>query len=62
MQNVTAKVKGNILTLEIDLSQTHGPSASGKTTIIGTTQGNQVLAKTPDGKNVTVGVNAYFKN
>lgn len=40
MKNVEMAVDGNILTLKVDLSREFGPSASGKTTIIATTEGN----------------------
>jgi hypothetical protein len=40
MQNVKVSVVGRQLTLEIDLSQDLGPSQSGKTNLIATTNGN----------------------
>ena len=40
MKNVEMKVEGNILTIRVDLSKEFGPSASGKTTIIASTEGN----------------------
>jgi hypothetical protein len=43
-RNVTAEVKGTKLTLSIDLSQEHGDSASGKTTIIGSSGSNLEVA------------------
>lgn len=33
-------VEGNILTIQVDLSKEFGPSASGKTIIIASTEGN----------------------
>ncbi|HJJ36649.1 MAG TPA: hypothetical protein O0X27_05700 [Methanocorpusculum sp.] len=52
-------VEGNILTIEVDLSQDFGPSASGKTILIGSTLGNKAVSrKFPD---VRVGVNVYKK-
>jgi hypothetical protein len=60
MKNVDVKVEGNTLILKIDLTKIQGPSASGKTTIIGTTGGNQVVAEI-DGKPVTLGLNCYTK-
>jgi len=60
MKNVQVAVKGSILTLTVDMSKTFGPSASGKTTIISSTEGNQKLA-TIGGKDVTVGLNVYTK-
>lgn len=60
MKNIQVAVKGNILTLTVDMSKTFGSSASGKSTIIASTEGNQKLAKI-GGKDVTVGFNAYTK-
>lgn len=34
MQNVTQRVEGNKLVIEIDLTQNFGPSTSGKTNIV----------------------------
>ena len=39
MKNVDAKVVSNKLVLTVDLSKDFGPSHSGKTTVIGTTEG-----------------------
>ncbi len=57
MKNVEMKVEGNILTLKIDLSKEFGPSASGKTTIIASTEGN---ISVPD-RDEKVGLNVYKK-
>ena len=40
MKNVEMKVNGDILTITVDLSKEFGPSASGKTIIIASTEGN----------------------
>lgn len=40
-RNVVATREGNILTLSIDLSEDAEPSGSGKTLIVGTSQGNK---------------------
>ncbi len=59
MKNVKMSVDGDILTITVDLSQEFGPSASGKTIMIGSTLGNkQVSRKHPE---VRVGVNVYRK-
>lgn len=55
--NIIGKVDGDTLTLTIDLSKRLGPSASGKTTIVATTSGNQAIPGTP----VVLGLNAYVK-
>lgn len=56
MKNVNLKVDNNILTITIDLSKTHGPSKSGKTTIVGTSEGNQPV---PGYENIMIGVNCF---
>lgn len=58
MLNVVHKTKGDILTILIDLSKNQGKSASGKSIVIATTQGNQKISA--DGK--TLGLNLYQKN
>jgi hypothetical protein len=54
MKNVKTSIKGNKLTIEVDLDQTQGPSKSGKNQIIATTGGNVVL----DG-GVKLGLNVF---
>lgn len=58
MKNVEMKVEKGILTIKIDLSKTQGPSASGKTDIIGTTLGNISI---PGAEEIKIGVNCYKK-
>jgi len=58
MKNVEMKVDGNILTLKVDLSKEFGPSSSGKTIIIASTEGNVTI----DGHEETkIGLNVYRK-
>lgn len=57
MKNVDMKVEGNILTIKVDLSKEFGPSSSGKTTIVASTEGN-VSIQDRDEK---VGLNVYKK-
>ncbi|HTY80149.1 MAG TPA: hypothetical protein VMI34_20145 [Candidatus Bathyarchaeia archaeon] len=57
MKNVEMSVSGNILTITVDLSKEFGPSASGKTTIIASTEGN---VSVPD-REEKVGLNVYRK-
>ena len=57
MVNIKNTVKGNILTVEIDISQTFGASKSGKTITVASTKGNQKI-ETPKG-DVVLGVNCY---
>lgn len=58
MKNVELKVEGNILKVEVDLSKEFGPSASGKTIIIATTEGNISIPGAEDKK---IGLNVYRK-
>jgi hypothetical protein len=58
MKNCDIKVEGDILTITVDLSKEFGKSSSGKSIIIGTTEGNFPL---PDREGVRVGVNVYKK-
>lgn len=58
MKNVEMKVKGNKLTIEVDLSKDFGPSGSGKTTVVATTQGNQEISGKVGFK---IGLNIYKK-
>jgi hypothetical protein len=57
MKNVEMSVAGNILTITVDLSKEFGPSSSGKTTIIASTEGNVTV---PD-RDEKVGLNVYRK-
>lgn len=57
MKNVEMTVAGNILTIKVDLSKEFGPSSSGKTTIIASTEGNITV---PD-REEKVGLNVYRK-
>jgi RecA/RadA recombinase len=56
MKNVTMQVTGSTLTITVDLTKTYGPSKSGKTTIIASTEGN---VQVPNGQGAVVGLNVY---
>ena len=56
MKNMTMRVVDGKLVIEVDLSQEVGPSKSGKTVLIATTEGN---ADCPDREDVKVGLNVY---
>ena len=58
MKNVEMTVEGNILTIKVDLTKDFGPSSSGKTIIIASTEGNVSISDTEEGK---VGLNVYKK-
>lgn len=55
MKNIETEVNGNVLTIKIDLSKTYGPSKTGKTIIIASTEGNQHIS----GTDAIIGINAY---
>lgn len=57
MENLDIKVKGNVMTITVDLSKKLRPSASGKSMIIATTGGNQTIS----GTEVIAGINIYTK-
>lgn len=54
------KIENGKLIIVIDL-QDPTPSASGKTLVVATTHGNVATDVVIDGKNVTIGLNAYIK-
>lgn len=58
MKNVEMSVEGTILTIKVDLSKEFGPSSSGKTIIIASTEGNVAI---PEHEVVKVGLNVYRK-
>ncbi len=58
MKNVEMSVDGNILTIKVDLTKDFGPSASGKTIIIASSEGNQSV---PGKEAVKIGLNVYKK-
>jgi len=58
VKNVEMSVEGKILTIKVDLSKEFGPSSSGKTIIISSSEGNQSV---PDTDNIKIGLNVYKK-
>jgi hypothetical protein len=54
MENIELKVAGQKLILTVDLTKEVGPSSSGKTTLIASTEGN---ANVPGHEGVKVGLN-----
>ncbi|HBQ96033.1 MAG: hypothetical protein M1294_01390 [Firmicutes bacterium] len=56
MKNVDWVIEGDILTIRIDLTQDFGPSSSGKTRIIASTEGNVSVG--PD-REEKIGLNVY---
>ncbi len=58
MKNVDMKLEGDILTVKVDIKKEFGPSASGKTIIIASTEGNIPV---PDRDEIKIGLNVYKK-
>ena len=58
MKNIDMQVKGDILTITVDLSKRFGKSSSGKNEIIASTEGNLSL---PNLDAVRIGLNVYTK-
>jgi hypothetical protein len=56
MKNVEMTIEGNILTIKVDLTKDFGPSTSGKTIIIASSEGNQSI---PGKEAVKIGLNVY---
>jgi hypothetical protein len=54
-KNILATLIGTKLTLEVDLSKEFGPSKSGKTTVIASTNGNKSII----GSDAVIGLNVY---
>jgi hypothetical protein len=57
MKNIQMTVEGNILTIKVDLAREFGPSSSGKTIIIASTEGNIAVPEREE----KVGLNVYRK-
>jgi hypothetical protein len=55
MKNVLMSVAGNILTITVDLTKEFGPSASGKTIIVASTEGNIAVPE----RDEKIGLNVY---
>jgi hypothetical protein len=57
MKNVQMTVAGNILTITVDLTKEFGPSSSGKTIIVASTEGNVAVPEREE----KIGLNVYRK-
>jgi len=56
MKNVQMSVKDNTLTITVDLSKEYGPSSTGKSIIIASTEGN---VSVPGSEGIKIGLNVY---
>ena len=57
MKNVQMTVAGFMLTITVDLTKEFGPSSSGKTIIIASTEGNVAVPE----RDEKIGLNVYRK-
>ena len=57
MKNVEMSVEGTVLTIKVDLSKEFGPSSTGKTTIVASTEGNVTIPNRQE----KIGLNVYRK-
>jgi len=57
MKNVEMSVEGSVLTIKVDLAKEFGPSSTGKTIIIASTEGNVTIPNRQE----KVGLNVYRK-
>lgn len=57
MKNVEMSVEGTMLTIRVDLSKEFGPSSTGKTIIIASTEGNVAIPNRQE----KIGLNVYRK-
>ena len=58
MKNCEMTLDGNILTITVDISKEFGKSASGKSIIISSTEGNVSI---PEKEDIKIGLNIYRK-
>ena len=58
MKNIEMRVEHGKLVVTVDLTKELGPSSSGKSVIIATTEGN---IDVPDAPEVKIGLNVYRK-
>ncbi|HWF62112.1 MAG TPA: hypothetical protein VN666_17640 [Nitrospira sp.] len=57
MKNIEMNIEGSVLTIRVDLSKEFGPSSTGKTIIIASTEGNVTIPNRQE----KVGLNVYRK-
>jgi len=58
MKNMEMKVEGSTLTITVDLSKDFGESKSGKSIVIGSSEGNISI---PNNDDIKIGLNVYRK-
>jgi hypothetical protein len=58
MKNMEMKIEGTVLTITVDLAKEFGESKSGKSIVIGSSEGNISI---PDNDDIKIGLNVYRK-
>lgn len=58
-KNVSMRIEGKKLIIEVEMDQDFGPSKSGKTRIIASTEGN---ISAPGDEDIKIGLNVYRYN
>ena len=58
MKNMEMILEGDILTIKVDLAKDFGPSSSGKSIIIASSEGNQSIQGKEE---IKIGLNIYKK-
>lgn len=58
MKNIEMSVEGKVLTIKVDITKEYGSSASGKSILVATTEGNMSV---PDVDGMKIGLNVYKK-
>ena len=63
MKNIKQSIEGDELVLRMKLTENFGPSKSGKTTIVASSEGNQEIPweDLPDDMEMFLGLNLYTK-
>lgn len=63
MKNLKTEIDGDILTIKVDLTKDFGPSKSGKTRIVASSEGNKPVEwdGAPEGKKVMLGLNLFLQ-
>ncbi len=56
MKNIEMKLEGTILTMKVDIAKDFGPSKSGKSITVASTEGNISI---PGAEDVKIGLNVY---
>lgn len=61
MKNVHIDDKGDVLVITVKKDENFGPSSTGKSITVATTEGNQSVGRNKEGKELKLGLNLYFR-